>query len=122
MIEDDPKTASADEAAGPDDAPSAATPEEEAKATRRRVIIGLGGTILVLAVVFWFIFSFIIDPEIVVDAFLSLSLLQLGVLAVMAAGTYVLLGITLKTTLGGLGFKDATLGTTLNMFITRRIV
>lgn len=109
-MERDPETAATDEAAGPDEAPSAPTPEEEAKATRRRVIIGLGGTILVLAVVFWFIFTFIIDPEIVVDAFLSLSLLQLGALAVMAAGTYFLLGITLKTTLSGLGFKDATLG------------
>ena len=55
----------------PDDetAEAAPSPEEQAKATRRRMIIGLGGTILVLVVVFWFIFTFIIDPEIVVDAF-----------------------------------------------------
>ena len=80
-----------------DVAPEAPTPAEQAKAARRRVIIGLGGTILILVVVFWFIFSFIIDPEIVVDAFLSLSLVELVVLAVMAAGTYFLLGITLKS-------------------------
>ena len=35
-------------------------PEEVAKASRRRMIIGLGGTILVLLVVFWFIFTFIV--------------------------------------------------------------
>jgi hypothetical protein len=89
---------------------SDATPEEVAKASRRRMIIGLGGTILVLVIVFWFIFSFIIDPQVVIDAFLSLDLLQLGILALMSIATYVLIGITLRNTLSGLSLKDATLG------------
>jgi uncharacterized membrane protein YbhN (UPF0104 family) len=83
---------------------------EAAKSSRRRMLIGLGGTILVLVVVFWFIFTFIIDPEIVVDAFLSLDLVQLAVLALMSAATYVLIGITLRNSLDGLSVKDATLG------------
>ena len=103
-------TPSESTAADPEPTPPPQTPEEQAGATRKRMIIGLGGTLLVLLVVFWFIFSFIIDPEIVVDAFLSLSLTQLGILALMAAGTYVLLGVTLRSTLRDLGFKDATLG------------
>ena len=41
---------------------------------------------------------------------LSLSLVQLGILAVMAAATYVLVGVTLKSTLSALGLKNATLG------------
>jgi uncharacterized membrane protein YbhN (UPF0104 family) len=74
------------------------------------MLIGLGGTLVVLVVVFWFIFTFIIDPEIVVDAFLSLDLVQLAVLALMSAATYVLIGITLRNSLDGLSVKDATLG------------
>jgi uncharacterized membrane protein YbhN (UPF0104 family) len=83
---------------------------EAAKSSRRRMLIGLGGTLLVLVVVFWFIFTFIIDPEIVVDAFLSLDLVQLAVLALMSAAAYVLIGITLRNSLDGLSVKDATLG------------
>ena len=60
------------------------------------MLIGIGGTILVLVVVFWFIFTFVIDPQVVVDAFLSLALWQLGVLGLMSAATYVLLGLTLQ--------------------------
>jgi hypothetical protein len=86
------------------------TPEEVAKASRRRMLIGLGGTVLVLVVVFWFIFTFIIDPQVVIDAFLSLSVVELGILALMSVGAYVLLGFTLRSTLGGLSIKDATLG------------
>ena len=93
--------------AEPGDQPSA---EEVAKASRRRMIIGLGGTILVLLVVFWFIFTFIVDPQVVIDAFLSLSPLELAILALMSVGVYVLLGLTLRSTLGGLSIKDATLG------------
>jgi uncharacterized membrane protein YbhN (UPF0104 family) len=94
---------------------SASIPDEAAqealdKASRKRMLIGIGGTLLVLVVVFWFIFTFIIDPEVVVDAFLSLELWELGVLALMAAAAYVFLGFTLKNTLRGLGIKDATLG------------
>lgn len=81
-----------------------------ARSAQRRMLIGLGGTLLVLVVVFWFIFTFVIDPEIVVDAFLSLDLLELAVLALLSAVTYGLIGITLKNTLGGLSVKDATLG------------
>ena len=91
---------------GPEPQPRA----DVAKASQRRMLVGLGGTLLVLVVVFWFIFTFIIDPEIVVDAFLSLDLIQLAVLALMSAATYGLIGITLKNTLGGLSLKDATLG------------
>jgi len=80
------------------------------KASRKKMLIGIVGTFLVLAVVFWFIFTFVIDPEIVVDAFLALEIWQLGVLGLMAAATYVLLGFSFKNTLGGLGIKDATLG------------
>jgi uncharacterized membrane protein YbhN (UPF0104 family) len=83
---------------------------EAAKSSRRRMLIGLGGTLLVLVVVFWFIFTFIIDPEVVVEAFLSLDLFQLAVLALMSAATYVLIGITLRNSLDGLSVKDATLG------------
>jgi uncharacterized membrane protein YbhN (UPF0104 family) len=94
---------------------SASIPDEAAqealdKASRKRMLIGIGGTLLVLVVVFWFIFTFIIDPEVVVDAFLSLELWELGVLALMAAAAYVFLGFTLNNTLRGLGIKDATLG------------
>jgi uncharacterized membrane protein YbhN (UPF0104 family) len=80
------------------------------KASRKKMLIGIVGTFVVLIVVFWFIFTFVIDPQIVVDAFLSLEIWQLGVLGLMAAATYVLLGFAFKITLGGLGIKDATLG------------
>ena len=90
--------------------PDSAAQEAQAKASRKRMLIGIGGTVLVLVVVFWFIFTFVIDPQVVVDAFLSLALWQLGVLALMSVATYVLLGLTLKNTLSGLGIKDATLG------------
>jgi uncharacterized membrane protein YbhN (UPF0104 family) len=80
------------------------------RGARKRMLIGIGGTLLVLIVVFWFIFTFVIDPEVVVDAFLSLELWQLGVLGLMSVATFVLLGFTLKTTLRGLSMKDATLG------------
>ena len=109
-MEHDPEQTQPEPAVPEDEPVATPTPEEEAKATRRRVIIGLGGTILVLVVVFWFIFTFLIDPEIVIDAFLSLSVAQLAVLALMSVGAYFLLGITLRTTLRDLGFKDATLG------------
>lgn len=79
-------------------------------ASRKRMLIGIGGTFLVLVVVFWFIFTFVIDPQIVVDAFLSLELWQLGVLTLMATATFVLLGFSLRNTLAGLSLKDATLG------------
>jgi uncharacterized membrane protein YbhN (UPF0104 family) len=95
-----------DEAAVPDEA----TQQALDKASRKRMLIGIGGTFLVLIVVFWFIFTFVIDPQIVVDAFLSLEVWQLGVLALMAAVVFVFLGFTFKTTLAGLGLKDATLG------------
>lgn len=84
--------------------------EEVAKSSRRRMIIGLGGTLLVLLVVFWFIFTFIVDPQVVIDAFLSLGPLQLAILALMSVGAYLLLGLTLRSTLGGLSVKDAMLG------------
>ena len=90
--------------------PGRPSADEQARATRKRVIIGLGGTILVLLVVFWFIFSFLIDPEIVVDAFLSLSVFELVVLALMSVAAYVLLGLSLRSTLRDLSIKDATLG------------
>jgi len=86
------------------------TQEALDKSSRRKMLIGIGGTFLVLIVVFWFIFSFVIDPETVVDAFLSLELWQLGALALMAVGAYLLLGLSLRNTLSGLGIKDATLG------------
>jgi uncharacterized membrane protein YbhN (UPF0104 family) len=103
-------TGSADEPSGEVTASEEAAQEALDKASRKRMLIGIGGTFLVLVVVFWFIFTFVIDPEIVVDAFLSLELWQLGVLGLMAAVTYVFLGFTLKNTLNGLGIKDATLG------------
>ena len=90
--------------------PPAPTQEEQDEATQERMLIGIGGTILVLVVVFWFIFSFIIDPEVVVDAILSLDPWQLGVPALMALAAYVFLGITSKTTLRNLSVKDATPG------------
>jgi uncharacterized membrane protein YbhN (UPF0104 family) len=80
------------------------------KSSRKRMLIGIGGTILVLVVVFWFIFTFVIDPQVVVDAFLSLTLWQLLALGLMSIATYVILGLTFKSTLGNLGIKDATLG------------
>lgn len=90
--------------------PPAPTQEEQDKATRKRMLIGIGGTILVLVVVFWFIFTFIIDPQTVVDAIRSLALWQLGVLALMSVVAYVFLGFTFKSSLSNLGLKDATLG------------
>jgi uncharacterized membrane protein YbhN (UPF0104 family) len=99
--------------AAPDDevaAPDEAAQQALDKASRKRMLIGIGGTFLVLIVVFWFIFTFVIDPQVVVDAFLSLALWQLGVLALMTAVVFVFLGFTLKITLRGLGLKDATLG------------
>jgi len=90
--------------------PAAPTQAEQDKATRKRMLIGIVGTILVLVVVFWFIFTFIIDPEVVVDAILSLDLWQLGVLTLMAVVAYVLLGFSFRNTLSNLGIKDATLG------------
>jgi uncharacterized membrane protein YbhN (UPF0104 family) len=88
----------------------AETQEAADRSARKRMLIGIGGTILVLVVVFWFIFTFVIDPQVVVDAFLSLDLWQLAVLGLMSAATYVLLGLGFKNTLGNLGLKDATLG------------
>ena len=104
--EEGTSTAPDDEAAAADEAAQQALD----KASRKRMLIGIGGTFLVLIVVFWFIFTFVIDPQIVVDAFLSLEMWQLGVLALMAAVVFVFLGFTFKITLGGLGLKDATLG------------
>ena len=94
------------------DAPASPEAEQAAqdRATRKRMLIGIGGTILVLVVVFWFIFTFVIDPQVVVDAFLSLTLWQLAVLGLMSAATYVLLGLGFRNTLPNLGLKDATLG------------
>ena len=104
---DDPEPARADS-----DEPATGTETREAadRSTRKRMLIGIGGTILVLVVVFWFIFTFVIDPQAVVDAFLSLTLWQLAVLGLMSVATYVLLGLGFKNTLGNLGLKDATLG------------
>ena len=91
-------------------APDPLAKEAANKKARRRMLIGVGGTFILLVVVFWFIFTFLVDPQIVIDAFLSLALWQLGMLALMAAVTYVFLGFTFKGTLRGLGLKDATLG------------
>jgi uncharacterized membrane protein YbhN (UPF0104 family) len=104
---DDPEPTRADS-----DEPATGTETREAadRSTRKRMLIGIGGTILVLVVVFWFIFTFVIDPQAVVDAFLSLTLWQLAVLGLMSVATYVLLGLGFKNTLGNLGLKDATLG------------
>jgi len=104
---DDPEPTRADS-----DEPATGTETREAadRSTRKRMLIGIGGTILVLVVVFWFIFTFVIDPQAVVDAFLSLTLRQLAVLGLMSVATYVLLGLGFKNTLGNLGLKDATLG------------
>lgn len=90
--------------------PDAATQKALDKASQKRMLIGIGGTILVLVVVFWFIFTFVIDPQVVVDSILSMALWQLGVLALMAAVTFVFIGFTFKVSLGGLSLKDATLG------------
>jgi len=87
-----------------------ASEEAQDKASRKKMLIGIVGTFVVLIVVFWFIFTFVIDPQVVVDAFLSLEIWQLGVLGLMAAATFVLLGFSFKNTLGDLGIKDATLG------------
>ena len=104
---DDPEPTRADS-----DEPATGTETREAadRSTRKRMLIGIGGTILVLVVVFWFIFTFVIDPQAVVDAFVSLTLWQLAVLGLMSVATYVLLGLGFKNTLGNLGLKDATLG------------
>lgn len=104
---DDPEPTRADS-----DEPATGTETREAadRSARKRMLIGIGGTILVLVVVFWFIFTFVIDPQAVVDAFLSLTLWQLVVLGLMSVATYVLLGLGFKNTLGNLGLKDATLG------------
>jgi uncharacterized membrane protein YbhN (UPF0104 family) len=104
---DDPEPTRADS-----DEPATGTETREAadRSARKRMLIGIGGTILVLVVVFWFIFTFVIDPQAVVDAFLSLTLWQLAVLGLMSVATYVLLGLGFKNTLGNLGLKDATLG------------
>lgn len=110
MEDESPTRSESEVQPGAEPSPDAPSAEEQARATRKRVIIGLGGTLLVLLVVFWFIFSFLIDPEIVVDAFLSLSVFQLGVLALMSVAAYVLLGLSLRSTLRDLNIKDATLG------------
>ena len=73
------------------------------------MLIGIGGTIVVLLVVFLVILPQFIDYELVVDSFLSLELWQLGLLLLMAVVTYVLQGITLKSTLKDLGVIDSTL-------------
>jgi uncharacterized membrane protein YbhN (UPF0104 family) len=105
-----PKEAEAGPAGKESQGGDSASEEAAQKASRKKMLIGIVGTFVVLIVVFWFIFTFVIDPQVVVDAFLSLEIWQLGVLGLMAAATYVLLGFSFKNTLGDLGIKDATLG------------
>jgi uncharacterized membrane protein YbhN (UPF0104 family) len=111
MAEEPGASLPADEPAGtesPD--PDGVDAVAAAKASRKRMLIGIVGTFAVLIVVFWFIFTFVIDPQIVVDAFASLEIWQLGALGLISIAAYVFLGLTLKNTLRGLSIKDSTLG------------
>lgn len=78
-------------------------------ASRRRMLIGVGGTVLVLLVVFWFLFTYVVDLQLVIDAVRSLTWWQIGILALMAGVTYVFQGLTLRNSLSGTRLRDATL-------------
>jgi len=90
-------------------APDAAVQKALDKASRKRMLIGVGGTIIVLLIIFVVILPQFIDYEAVIDAFLSMELWQHGVLLVMMAVTWVVLGFQFRTTLPGLDIVSGTL-------------
>ena len=109
-MEDDSENERPDPAMSEDRAaPDQGAREAPERSSSRRMLVGVGATVLVLLVVFWFIFSYVVDPEVVIEAIRSLLWWQVIVLAAMAIGTYVLQGVTFRNMLKGVGIWDGTL-------------